>query len=416
MDLGQRTVRVTATPESVGFSNERLGRILPWMQGYIDEGKLPGAITMISRHGEIIFLECLGKSDLESDLEIQPDTIFRIYSMTKPIVSVGFMTLCESGLLNLDDPISEFLPMFRDMEVYRSEQDDMMQTETARSEISIRHLLTHTSGFCYGVFDDTPLASLYKSRQVEFYPDDGPLEAVVTRLSELPLLFHPGSRWNYGVSTDVLGRVIEVVSGQPLDVFLTKQVFEPLGMPDTVFRLPRSNLGRFSALYEATTENPMCLADPRKESVYSNEVTTLSGGAGLLSTASDYFQFTEMIRRIGRGPDGPLLRPETVVNMIQNQLPGDLASMGQGTFNEISYDGIGFGLGFSVVIDPKLVGYACAAGEVAWGGLASTAFWIDPTNDLTVSFFTQLAPSDLYPIRWDLRNLVYQALTDRRDL
>ena len=416
MDLGQRTVRVTATPESVGFSNERLGRILPWMQGYIDEGKLPGAITMISRHGEIVFLECLGKSDLESDLEIQPDTIFRIYSMTKPIVSVGFMTLCESGLLKLDDPLSDFLPMFRDMEVYRSGQDDLVRTESARSAISIRHLLTHTSGFCYGVFDDTPLASLYKSRQVEFYPDDGPLEAVVTRLSELPLLFHPGSRWNYGVSTDVLGHVIEVVSGQPLDVFLTKQVFEPLGMSDTVFRLSGHNLGRFSALYEATTENPMRLADPRKDSVYSDEVTTLSGGAGLLSTVSDYFQFTDMIRRGGQGPEGPLLQPKTIADMTRNPLPGDLASMGQGTFNEISNDGIGFGLGFSVVIDPKLVGYACAAGEVAWGGLASTAFWIDPTNDLTVSFFTQLAPSDLYPIRWDLRNLVYQALNDRRDL
>ena len=416
MDLGQRTVRVTATPESVGFSNERLGRILPWMQGYIDEGKLPGAMTMISRHGEIIFLECLGKSDLESDLEIQPDTIFRIYSMTKPIVSVGFMTLCESGLLKFDDPLSDFLPMFRDMEVYRSGQDDLVRTESARSAISIRHLLTHTSGFCYGMFDDTPLASLYKSRQVEFYPDDGPLEAVVTRLSELPLLFHPGSRWNYGVSTDVLGHVIEVVSGQPLDVFLTKQVFEPLGMSDTAFRLSGHNLGRFSALYEATTENPMRLADPRKGSVYSDEVTTLSGGAGLLSTASDYFQFTEMIRRGGQGPEGPLLQPKTIADMTRNQLPGDLASMGQGTFNEISYDGIGFGLGFSVVIDPKLVGYACAAGEGAWGGLASTAFWIDPMNDLSVSFFTQLAPSDLSPIRWDLRNLVYQALSDRREL
>jgi CubicO group peptidase (beta-lactamase class C family) len=408
-----RTVRVTATPESVGFSNERFGRIRTWVQGYIDEGKLPGAITMISRHGEIVFLECVGKSDLESDLEMQPDTIFRIYSMTKPIVSVGLMILCESGLLKLDDPLSDFLPMFRDMEVYRSGRDDLIRTEPAQSEISIRHLLTHTSGFCYGVFDDTLLASLYRSRQVEFYPDDGPLETVVKRLSGLPLLFHPGSRWNYGVSTDVLGHVIEVVSGQPLDVFLTKQVFEPLGMSDTVFHLSGRNLGRFSALYQATSENLMRLADPRKGSVYSDKVTTLSGGAGLLSTASDYFQFTEMIRRGGQGPEGPLLQPETIVDMTRNQLPGDLASMGQGTFNENSYNGIGFGLGFSVVINPELVGYACAAGEVAWGGLASTAFWVDPTNDLTVSFFTQLAPSDLYPIRWDLRNLVYRALTDR---
>jgi CubicO group peptidase (beta-lactamase class C family) len=161
----------------------------------------------------------------------------------------------------------------------------------------------------------------------------------------------------------------------------------------------------------------MRLADPRKGSVYSDEVTTFSGGAGLLSTASDYFQFTEMIRRRGQGPGGPLLQPETIVDMTRNQLPGDLASMGQGMVNEISYDGIGFGLGFSVVIDPQLIGYTCVAGEVAWGGLASTAFWIDPTNDLTVSFFTQLAPSDFYPIRWDLRDLVYQALmTDRRDL
>ena len=188
---------------------------------------------------------------------------------------------------------------------------------------------------------DTPLASLYKSRQVEFYPDDGPLETVVTRLSELPLLFHPGSGWNYGVSTDVLGHVIEVVSGQTLDVFLSKQVFEPLGMPDTGFCLPKQQRKRFSVLYEATTENPMRLADPRKGSVYSDEVTTLSGGAGLLSTASDYFKFTEMVRRGGQGPEGPLLQPETIVDMTRNQLPGDLASMGQSTFNEISYDGIG---------------------------------------------------------------------------
>ena len=415
MEIGRHTVQVTATPESVGFSRDRLEDIRTWMQGYVDEGKLPGAMTMISRHGEVFFLECVGKSDPESGLEMQVDTVFRIYSMTKPIVSVGLMVLFEAGLLALDDPLSEYLPVFRDMEVYRSGQGEAIQTEKARSPISIRQLLTHTSGFGYGVFDDTPLASLYKSRQVEFYPDDGPLEDVVLRLAELPLLFHPGSRWNYGVSTDVLGHVIEVVSGQALDVFLTKRVFEPLGMPDTGFRLPRHNLGRFSALYEATPADPMQLADPREGSVYGNEVTTLSGGAGLLSTASDYFRFTEMIRRSGQGPEGPLLRPETVADMTRNQLPGDLASMGQGTFNEMHYDGIGFGLGFSIVIDPNAVDYACAVGEVAWGGLASTAFWVDPTNDLTVSFFTQLAPSDLYPIRWDLRNLVYQALTDRGD-
>ena len=408
----QQTISVTATPESAGFSLGGLARIQTWMQEYVDRGKLPCAMIMVSRYGEIIFLESFGKSDPETDLEVAPDTIFRIYSMTKPITAVAVMMLQEEGHFSLDDPIANFLPILSDMEVYLAGEGDAIQTEQARSPITIRQLLTHTSGFCYGFFEDTSLAHLYQSRKTDFNPDDGSLEEVVARLSSVPLLFHPGSRWNYGVSIDVVGHLVEVVSGQTLDVFLAERIFDPLGMVDTSFSIAGDKIQRFSALYQVTPKNPMQLADPRVESVYSKTVTTFSGGAGLLSTVSDYFRFMEMIRCGGQGSEGRLLRPETVSSMTCNQLPGDLASMGQATFNEMSYEGIGMGLGFSVVLDPGRIDYLCTIGEIAWGGVASTAFWIDTANELTVSFFTQLAPSDTYPIRWELRNLLYQALTD----
>ena len=413
--MGKRTISVTASPESVGFSLGGLQRIQRWMRQYVDQGRLPCAMTMIARYGEIVFLECFGESDPETSLDVSPDTIFRIYSMTKPITAVAVMMLHEEGYFGLDDSIAKFLPVLGDMEVYLAGDGDDIETEKARSPITIRELLTHTSGFCYGFSNDTPLACLYQSRKTDFNPDDGALADVVARLATVPLLFQPGSSWNYGVSIDVLGHLIEVISGQALDVFLAERIFGPLGMEDTSFSIKGEKISRFSSLYQATTENPMELVDSRGESVYNKTVTTFSGGGGLLSTASDYFRFMEMIRRALGGDSKQLLRTETVSNMTGNQLSGDLASMGQATFNEASYNGIGMGFGFSVVLDSDRTDYACSAGEIAWGGLASTAFLFDPVNELTVSFFTQLAPSDTYPIRWELRDLLYHALIDRRD-
>jgi CubicO group peptidase (beta-lactamase class C family) len=288
------------------------------------------------------------------------------------------------------------------------------ETESLRHPVTVRHLLTHTAGLTYGAtYGDgaaDPVARRYAELRTDFGPDDGPLDEVVERLATIPLLTQPGSAWTYGVSTDVLGRVMEVVSGQSLTDLLGDVVLDPLGMKDTGFRVPESALPRFSALYEATENGPLRLVERPGDSPQAGTVTTQSGGAGLVSTAQDYFRFAEMLRLGGRLGSVRVLRPETVAQMTRNQLRGDLASMGQPTFNETAMDGVGFGLGVSVVVDPGLAAWQSSLGEFAWGGYASTAFWVDPVHAVTVVFLTQVTPSDRNAIRSELRALVHRAL------
>jgi CubicO group peptidase (beta-lactamase class C family) len=394
------------------MSSARLAGIRPWIQSYLDAGKLPGATILVARHGKVVFCESAGFRDLAAQLPMTADTILRFYSMTKPITAIALLMLYEQGFFQLDDPVAEFIPSFEDVRVYVSGEDIHLVTEPQNIPMTLHHLLTHTSGLTYGFGNAGLIPELYQQQHTDFEPHDGSLAEVVDRLAQLPLEFQPGQRWNYGVSFDVLGRVVEVVSGKPLDVFFKEKIFEPLGMKDTGFAVPRDKLDRFAALYERTDENGLMLLEDSKSSRLIDSVETFSGGGGLVSTLGDYFRFTELLRRKGELDGRRLLGRKTLEYMTCNHLPGDLADMGQPTFNETSYEGIGFGLGVSVMLNPAKAKVMGTPGEYAWGGYASTAFWIDPAEDMTVIFLTQLIPSSAYPIRRELRVLTYQALID----
>ena len=404
---------VTAKPEDVGLSSERLERIGPWMDSYIEAGKLPGGLALVARHGQVVYCQCRGLRDVEAGLPVEEDTIFRFYSMPKPITSIAVMMLYEEGRFQLDNPIAAFLPEFADMQVYVSGEGAAMRTEPARGPITFRHLLTHTGGLTYGFFEATPVDAAYRENKVEFNGGKGDLAACARRLADQPLLNHPGDEWNYSVSTDLLGRLVEVISGQPLDEFLQRRILGPLGMEDTAFSILPGKQNRFAANYGPEEGGGLELIDSARESKY-RDVILFSGGGGLTSTARDYHRFTQMLRGKGELEGVRLLGRKTVEYMTTNHLPdnGDLTSMGQAVFSETSYDGVGFGLGFSVMLDPAKAQVIGSPGEYAWGGAASTAFWIDPVEDMSVIFLTQLMPSSTYPLRRELKVLTYQALID----
>ena len=399
-------------PEDVGLSSQRLELIQPWIQSYLDDGKLPGATVFVARHGKPVYCKSFGLRDLEAKQPMRTDTILRFYSMTKPITTVALLMLYEEGRFQLDDPVAAFIPAFKDLRVYVSGEGDDMVTEPLSAPVTLHHLLTHTSGLTYGFGNEGPIAELYQAQRTDFGNHDGPLESVVERLAKIPLQFQPWQRWNYGVSTDVLGRVVEVISGQPLDRFFKERIFDPLSMVDTGFAVPHDQLHRFAALYECTDADKLSLLEAPATSTMVDSVETFSGGGGLASTLDDYFRFTEMLRCKGELDGERLLGRKTVEYMTCNHLPGDLADMGQPVFTETSYEGIGFGLGVSVMLNPARAKVMGSAGEFAWGGYASTAFWVDPVEDMTVIFLTQLIPSSAYPIRRELRVLTYQALID----
>ena len=408
---------LTENPASLGFSAERLERIGTWMDRYVNAGKLPCAATLICRQGEVVFARSVGHQDLESGKPIEMDSIFRIFSMSKPLTSVAVMMLYEEGNFQLDDPISRFIPSLTNPTVVVSNVDGQLQTRPTKGPITIKQLLTHTAGFTYGWTEEFSLGEMYQQAGLDFWPNSGVLADVVDRASELPLLFEPGSRFGYGISTDILGRFVEVISGQSLAAFMQQRVFEPLGMIDTGFSIAADKLDRLTTLYEATGEsNTLAPVDTPGTTLFAAEnVTTFSGGGGLLSTPADYLQFAEMLRCRGEFNGVRLLGPRTVDFMIQNHLPGDLAQMGDTDFDgwSIAGEGVGFGLGFSVVLDSVQARTLCSVGEFSWGGMASTVFWVDPVEDITAMFLTQLTPSNTYSLRRELRVLVNQALVDR---
>ena len=397
--------------DSLGLSRDRLPRIADWMDRYIEAEKIPGALTLVARHGEIAFLECRGLRDREAGHPVAEDTIFRVYSMTKPITAVALMMLFEEGRFRFEQPIADYLPEFAEMAVHVSGSGETMVTAVAKSPITIHHLMTHTAGLTYS-FNDGPVAEAYGSQKVDFGPDAGPLAEVVTRLSRLPLVNQPGARWTYSVAMDVIGRLIEVISGQPLADYFRQRILDPLGMRETGFEVPAGQAGRFAALYGPGEAGGMKLLQGAAQNPYVTGVSTHSGGGGLVSTVGDYFRFAEFLRRKGELEGVRLLGRKTVEFMTVNHLSGDLASMGQSRFCETSFQGVGFGLGFWVLLDPAKAGVLTSPGEFGWGGAASTVFWVDPQEDLCVIFMTQLAPSDSYPLRPELRSLVYQALDD----
>ncbi len=410
-------LKAEVDPAEVGLDSGRLRRIDDNFARYVDDGHLAGYLVTVSRHGKLAHVSSYGQRDREEGLPVESDTLWRIFSMTKPITSVAAMMLYEEGALQLTDPVSKFIPSFADLRVYTGGSDQNPLTVPAAEPMRIWHLLTHTSGLTYGFHRVHTVDALYRAAGFDpGAPKGMDLAAACDGWASLPLLFEPGAEWNYGVSTDVLGRVVEVASGQSLDEFFAQRILGPLGMTDTAFWVEDDGASRLAALYGLGPGRAMVKMGPPWDNARVKP-RMLSGGGGLVSTAADYHRFLQLL--LGR-PDSPageldgvrLLSPRTVRYMGRNHLPGglDIATFGRALYAESPMHGSGFGLGFAVVTDPAAVKVDCSAGELSWGGAASTAFWIDQAEGLTVSFFTQLIPSNALPLRPQLRQLVYQSL------
>jgi CubicO group peptidase (beta-lactamase class C family) len=401
------------SPEQVGLSAARLDRVRKWMHGWVDSGKLPGLSVCVMRKGELAFAETVGKADVERNRPMRPDTIVRIYSMTKPLTSTAIMMLYEEGRFQLDDPISKFIPAFKSPRVYVGGSRGKIESVPAEREITFRDLLSHTSGLTYGFMESNPVDALYRAKDgVDFQTSTSSLKQLVEKLASFPLIAQPGKAWNYSVSTDVLGYLVEVISGQPFEKYLVEKVAKPLGMVDTDFFVPADKHDRFAANYQAGAGGKLELIDDPGKSRYREQRSVNSGGGGLVATASDYLRFCKFMLNKGELDGVRLLGRKTVELMTMNHLKGDMADMGMPRFSESTYYGIGFGLGFSVMIDPARAHIVGSPGEYAWGGAASTAFWCDPVEDMAVVMLTQLMPSSTYAIRRELRVLTYQAIVD----
>jgi CubicO group peptidase (beta-lactamase class C family) len=389
-------------PADAGFDADRLARIDRHFARYVDEGKLPGFLAVIARDGQVVHVAKGGMADIEAGRPVAEDTLWRIYSMTKPITSVAAMLLWEEGAFELKDPVANFIPAFADARVWAGGNQNSPVTRPAVEPVRVWHLLTHTAGLTYGFHYAHPLDGVYRDHGYEF-GSPGDLASACDDWARLPLLFEPGTEFNYSVATDVLGRVVEVLSGQSLDAFLQERIFAPLGMTDSAFTAVDHD--RMAALY-----GPGLKRNDRMGQVAFAAPRFLSGGGGLIGSAADYHRFTSMLTRGG----APLLAPRTLRLMGRNHLPGgaELKDVARPTISETQNDGVGFGLGFSVVLDPAATKLATHEGELAWGGLASTAFYVVPSERLSVQFFTQMIPSSTYPLRSQLRQLVFQAMTD----
>jgi CubicO group peptidase (beta-lactamase class C family) len=396
---------VELDPAEAGFDARRLERIDRHFERYVDDGRLAGWLAVVARHGRVVHVARAGLRDVEAGAPVELDTVWRIYSMTKPVASVAAMMLYEEGAFELRDPVSQFIPEFGAARRFAGGSDLKPVTVPIAEPVRMWHLLTHTSGLTYGFHHAHPVDAIYRRQGFEWTTPPGlDLAACCAAWAEMPLLFEPGSEWNYSVSTDVLGRVVEVLSGQPLDVFLRERIFAPLGMDDTGFRAPPE---RVAALY-----GPGLVRNDDLGATILRDPDAFSGGGGLASTAADYQRFVTLLLNEGELDGVRLLGTRTLRYMTRNHLPGgaDLERFGRPLFAETTFDGVGFGLGFSVVQDAVANRVLSSPGEIAWGGAASTAFWVDRQEGITVTFFTQLLPSSTYPIRTQLRQLVYQAL------
>ena len=397
----------TITPEEVGFSASRLNRIGTWMRGYVDQNKLPGMIAMVARRGEVVYLERVGMMDVEAAKPMQFDTIFRFYSMTKPITSVALMMLYEEGRFQLHDPVSKFIPQFAHVKVFAGATEAGFEVAELEREITIWHLLTHTAGLTYDFSEDSPVDAMYL--EADLHQPDTTLEEMVHQLVKLPLVHQPGTAWRYSVATDVLGYLIEVISSMSLNVFLEQKILKPLGMEDTGFYVPEAKLGRFAAMYGPSEDGGIELLDAPATSQYAKPPRHLSGGHGLVSTASDYMCFCQMLLNGGESDGTRLLGRKTVELMTTNHLPDELIPI---QVQPHTLHGCGFGLGFRVLVNLAQAGRLGSEGEFGWGGAASTSFFIDPKEKLVGLLLTQLEPSRYYPIRNEFKVLVYQALVD----
>jgi CubicO group peptidase (beta-lactamase class C family) len=416
-------MEVEADPGELGFTPSRLDRIAEYFHGYVEDGRLPGWLVVVARHGKVAYLVTEGLREIEANAPVEPDTIWRIYSMTKPITSLAVMTLYEQGLCDIRDPVEEYLPTFAKGRVLLKGG----VTEPAKEPVRIWHLLTHTSGMSSTLGQD-PVAKAY--REVPTNPSQPrPLDLgrLVDHWGAQPLLFHPGTAWRYASGTDVLGRLVEVLSGMPLDRYYHDHIFEPLGMTDTFFAVPEDRLDRLAALYETdrTTRRAVLRTPGGASTGQQNSqeprpgaaLAYLSGSHGLYSSAADYHRFCQRVLNGGELDGARVLSSKTLQFMLVNQLPSGKSlpdlDFGGGISDHMTFDGLGFGLGFSVVLDPAHTKIVGSRGTVAWSGTASTAFFIDLQEQLSMMFFTQLVPSQTWPLRARLQQLVYQAIADR---
>jgi CubicO group peptidase (beta-lactamase class C family) len=406
---------MNTNPKAAGISSERLQILDHYFQSrYIDSGKIPGALTMIFRRGHLAHFSTLGFADVERKKPVRPNSVFRLYSMSKPITSVAFMMLVEQGLVALDDPVHRLIPEWRDLGVYKGGFMETFRTERPHRPMLMVDLLRHTSGLTYGFQQSTNVDAAYRKLKIGERTGEGTLDDMIAQIARVPLEFSPGTAWNYSHSTDVLGYLVGKISGEPFDEFLRKRIFEPLGMSDTGFHIQPGQEERFAACYAATPRGGMMLFDDPEKSVYRNPPRLLSGGGGIVSTAGDYLRFARMLLNGGTLDGVQILSPKTIQLMATNHLPDgkDLPTLSRSLFSEAMFDGIGFGLGFAVVIDPPRTLIPGSLGDFSWGGAASTYFWIDPREELTTIFMTQLMPSTTYTIRRELRTLVYSAFTE----
>lgn len=423
---------VTVKPEEVGMSSAGLENVTHLVRRYVDQGRYAGTVSVVARRGEVVHFEANGLMDVERGQAMRPDTIFRIYSMTKPIVSVGLMLLYEQGLFQLNDPVSAYLPELADLKVFAGGDADRYEVRDPARPMTVRDLLMHTSGLA-ALNGKNPVGELYRRAGLTGMDSTATLAELPRQLAELPLQADPGSRWIYGISTDLVGLLCEVISGQPLDQYLQDRLFDPLGMVDTGFSVPEPNIHRLAAAYtyaepggadavpcEGADAEPggqqpraYAVADDPWTSAYTRPRTFLSGVAGLVSTAGDYLRFGRMLAGGGSLDGVRVMGPRTLRFMTANHLPDgrDLASMAD-FGGETRREGQGFGLGFGVLLDQTVAQTIGTTGEYFWGGAASTAFWVSPADDLITIFLTQLRPSATYPIRRELRAAVYASLTD----
>lgn len=417
MLVGPASVSSTDSPEWLGLCSQRLRRIDLWLDGMVESGKLAGASVSIMRNGRLAYTGFAGLADIARATAMAPDTLVRIKSMTKPLTSVAVMILYEEGCFQLDDSVSRFLPCFANQHVAVGCNAGQIETVPALRDITIRDLLTHTSGLTYGFIGKSAVDALYRAHGVDFQLDstvrDGPptasLPEMVERAAAMPLLAQPGTRWNYSVAADVLGHLVTVVSGQDYPAFVAERIIGPLGMVDTSFTVPTAKLPRFAAHY-APGQETLDLIDDPATSRFATVPTLHSGGGGLVSTAPDYLRFCQMMLNGGTLAGTRVLGRKAVQLMTTNHLEGDIAASGT-PFQGDAFPGIGFGLGFAVMLDPVRAQILGSPGAYGWTGSASTAFWIDPVEDMAVVFLAQLTPSWIYPIWRQLQTLTYQALT-----
>ncbi|OLZ70438.1 serine hydrolase [Streptomyces sp. IMTB 2501] len=404
-------LRQEVDPDEAGLDGKALDRLDREVADQVDRGRLPGFLVAVSRGGRVAHLTTYGRRDVAAGLPVETDTLWRIYSMTKPVTAVAVLLLAEEGGLSLDDPLDRYVPAFAEPVVYESGSGTDMCTRPAAGPILIRHLLTHTAGLTFGFYHRHPVDALYRASGLTYsVPPGADLAETVEVYARRPLQFEPGTQWNYSVASNVLGRVIEVVSGQPLDTFFAERILRPLGMTDTGFRIEPEQADRLAELYGETDEGGI---EPVPGLPVRGRPRFLSGSGGLVSSAYDFHRFMELLRRGGELDGVRLLSADSVALMTRNQLPGGavLRTFGAPVHQEPGNDGLGFGFNVSVVTDPSRTLAPSSPGTYGWTGAATTAFWVDPAHELTVQFMTQVRPKTL-KIFPELRRLVHEALVD----